>query len=68
MVLLDVVAGHGRENLQHELELGDATVASTSPDLLVRGVLRVLASGSDPQPQDRRPAWEEAVDEIIDGL
>ncbi|MBV9099290.1 MAG: glycosyl hydrolase [Frankiaceae bacterium] len=68
MVLLDVVAGHGRENLQHELELGDAVVASTSPDLLVRGVLRSLASGDDPAPQDRRTAWESAVDEIVDGL
>jgi len=68
MVLLDVVAGHGRENLQHELELGDAVVASTAPDLLVRGVLRALAVGADPAPQDRRTAWEEAVDEIIDGL
>jgi processive 1,2-diacylglycerol beta-glucosyltransferase len=68
MVLLDVVAGHGRENLQHELELGDAVVASTSADLLVRGVLRALANGSDPAPQDRRPAWEAAVDEIVDGL
>ncbi|MDQ1683509.1 MAG: processive 1,2-diacylglycerol beta-glucosyltransferase [Frankiaceae bacterium] len=68
MVLLDVVAGHGRENLQHELELGDAVVASTSPDLLVRGVLRALANGTDPTAQDRRTGWEAAVDEIVDGL
>jgi len=68
MVLLDVVAGHGRENLQHELELGDAVVASTAPELLVRGVLRELAAGEDPAPQDRRTAWEEAVEEILDGL
>jgi UDP-N-acetylglucosamine:LPS N-acetylglucosamine transferase len=68
MVLLDVVAGHGRENLQHELEVGDAVVASTAPDLLVRGVLRSLDAGGDPNPQDRRPAWERAVDEIVDGL
>jgi UDP-N-acetylglucosamine:LPS N-acetylglucosamine transferase len=68
MVLLDVVAGHGRENLQHELELGDAVVASTAPDLLVRSVLRALSDGSDPAPQDRRTAWEAAVDEIVAGL
>jgi UDP-N-acetylglucosamine:LPS N-acetylglucosamine transferase len=68
MVLLDVVAGHGRENLQHELELGDAVVASTSPDLLVRAVLRALATGADPAAQDRRTAWEAAVDEMVDGL
>jgi len=68
MVLLDVVAGHGRENLQHELELGDAVVASTAPDLLVRGVLRALTDGADPAPQDRRTGWEAAVEEIVDGL
>jgi processive 1,2-diacylglycerol beta-glucosyltransferase len=68
MVLLDVVAGHGRENLQHELELGGAVVASTSAELLTRGVLRELAAGADPAPEDRRTGWEEAVDEIIDGL
>ena len=68
MVLLDVVAGHGRENLQHELELGGAVVASTAPELLVRGVLRELAAGSDPAPEDRRTAWEAAVEEIVDGL
>jgi processive 1,2-diacylglycerol beta-glucosyltransferase len=68
MVLLDVVAGHGRENLQHELELGGAVVASTEPDLLVRGVLHALNAGSDPESEDRTPAWEAAVEEIVDGL
>jgi len=68
MVLLDIVAGHGRENLQHELELGNAVVASTSAELLVRGVLRELSAGADPMPEDRRTAWEAAVEEIVDGL
>ena len=27
LLLLDVVQGHGRDNLQHELELGDAAVS-----------------------------------------
>ena len=31
LVLLDAMPGHGRENLQHELELGDADVASARP-------------------------------------
>jgi UDP-N-acetylglucosamine:LPS N-acetylglucosamine transferase len=68
MVLLDVVAGHGRENLQHELEVGGAVVASTAPALLVRGVLHALSAGTDPEPEDRRTAWEAAVDDIIAGL
>lgn len=65
MVLLDVLAGHGRENLQHELELGGAVVASTDPDLLVRGVVHALADGDDPVPQDRRSGWEAALDAIL---
>jgi len=31
LLLLDVVQGHGRDNLQHELELGNADVASSRP-------------------------------------
>jgi UDP-N-acetylglucosamine:LPS N-acetylglucosamine transferase len=65
MVLLDVVAGHGRENLQHELELGNALVASTQPGLLVRAVLRGLAHGRDPAPQDRRDGWERGLGELL---
>jgi UDP-N-acetylglucosamine:LPS N-acetylglucosamine transferase len=68
MVLLDVVAGHGRENVQHELELGGAALASTDPDLLVAAVLAALDDGGDLEPEDRRPAWEAAVDEILEGL
>lgn len=35
LILLDVVPGHGRENLMHELELGDAAVCSpTSASVL----------------------------------
>src|SRR5499427_6057931 len=31
LLLLDVVQGHGRDNLQHELEIGNADVASSRP-------------------------------------
>lgn len=65
MLLLDVVAGHGRENLQHELELGNAGVASTEPSLLVRAVRRELANGTDPAPVDTRPQWEAALDAVL---
>jgi UDP-N-acetylglucosamine:LPS N-acetylglucosamine transferase len=65
LVLLDTVAGHGRENLQHELEVGAAAVAATEPDLLTRAVLRVVRDGDDPPPQDRRPAWEAGLDELL---
>jgi UDP-N-acetylglucosamine:LPS N-acetylglucosamine transferase len=42
LVLLDVVPGHGRENLMHELELGGAVVSATEPDVLTRTVMRLF--------------------------
>ena len=42
LLLLDVVPGHGRDNLQHELELGDAAVTSPRPADLVRSALATL--------------------------
>ena len=65
MVLLDVVAGHGRENLQHELELGNAAVASTEASLLARAVRRELSAGTDPAPVDTRQQWEAALDAML---
>jgi UDP-N-acetylglucosamine:LPS N-acetylglucosamine transferase len=49
LILLDVVPGHGRENLMHELELGDAAVCSPSPKSVLGTVEAFLA-----QPR-RRP-------------
>jgi UDP-N-acetylglucosamine:LPS N-acetylglucosamine transferase len=42
LLLLDVVQGHGRDNLQHELELGDAAVASGRASDVVRATLSAL--------------------------
>jgi UDP-N-acetylglucosamine:LPS N-acetylglucosamine transferase len=42
MLLLDAVPGHGRDNLQHELELGNASVTSARPADIVRCALAVL--------------------------
>jgi UDP-N-acetylglucosamine:LPS N-acetylglucosamine transferase len=42
LLLLDVVPGHGRDNLQHELELGNAAVTSPRPADLVRSALATL--------------------------
>src|SRR5450631_2049590 len=36
LLLLDVVQGHGRDNLQHELELGEAAVTSPGMTDIVR--------------------------------
>jgi UDP-N-acetylglucosamine:LPS N-acetylglucosamine transferase len=66
LVLLDVLAGHGRENLQHELEQGDAAVAGPDPALLPAIVRRSLAAAGDPQPQAwRARQWQDAVDRAV---
>ena len=43
LVLLDVVPGHGRENLMHELELGDASACLATPTSVVGNVRQALA-------------------------
>jgi len=42
LLLLDVVQGHGRDNLQHELEIGGADVVSPRAGDVVRSALAVL--------------------------
>jgi processive 1,2-diacylglycerol beta-glucosyltransferase len=60
LVLLDVVPGHGRENLMHELELGHAVVSHPDPAVLVKVVEGLL---DDPAQRDLQPVaspaqWE----------
>jgi len=68
LMLLDAVPGHGRENLQHELERGNADVAPADPAGLVRSVL----AGLDREPaeldrSDATPeAWERAFGAALD--
>ena len=42
LMLLDVMPGHGRDNVQHELELGEADVCDPDPERLVECVLGAL--------------------------
>jgi len=67
LLLLDVVPGHGRENLQHELEKGDADVAPSSPDGLRRSVLAALDRVSKPTQRVAltRQSWEDAFDRSL---
>jgi processive 1,2-diacylglycerol beta-glucosyltransferase len=60
LILLDVVPGHGRENLMHELELGDAAVCSPTPASVLGTVQRFLAE-RELLPSEGRPsaaAWD----------
>jgi len=60
LLLLDVVQGHGRDNLQHELELGDAMVSSASAADVTRCALAALdrAKPAAAGPARAQADWE----------
>jgi len=60
LLLLDVVQGHGRDNLQHELELGDAAVSSGRAADIVRNALAALDDVKPPPAGATRSqaAWQ----------
>ena len=62
LLMLDVVPGHGRENLQYELSRGRAAVAPTDPIGLKRAVLAALDRVSPPTDRVAQApeAWEQA--------
>jgi UDP-N-acetylglucosamine:LPS N-acetylglucosamine transferase len=68
LLLLDVVPGHGRENLHQELARGAAEVTSAQPDAIQRSVLACLDRVKPPsirvavEPE----AWEEAFGAALD--
>ncbi|NUP47489.1 MAG: glycosyl hydrolase [Catenulispora sp.] len=69
LLLLDVVPGHGRDNLQHELELGFADVTGAAPGDVVRAALAALERpGPEPSVGARREPWEKAFGEALGGL
>lgn len=58
MVILDVVPGHGRENLLHELELGNADVCNPRAPDIAASVLGALERVERPAPASpQAPAW-----------
>jgi UDP-N-acetylglucosamine:LPS N-acetylglucosamine transferase len=68
LLLLDVVQGHGRENLQHELELGDAGVTSPRAADVVRTSLATLDRLKPPPSGPTRSAdqWESALSSALE--
>jgi processive 1,2-diacylglycerol beta-glucosyltransferase len=67
LLLLDVVPGHGRDNLQHELELGDAMVTSAGDADVTRCALAALdrAKPAPAAPVRSSDAWESAFSAAI---
>lgn len=65
IILLDVVPGHGRENLMHELELGGATACMPSAGSISRAVRSFLADPGRSRPEPAR--WPSAAGEQFVG-
>ncbi len=70
LLLLDVVPGHGRDNLQHELELGDAAVTSPRPVDVVRSALAALERVKPAQPGPTRTLadWETSFNSALETI
>jgi processive 1,2-diacylglycerol beta-glucosyltransferase len=60
LLLLDVMPGHGRDNLQHELEQGAAQVCRPTPDGVSGSALAMLEDAPAPAPAPRQQRWEPA--------
>jgi processive 1,2-diacylglycerol beta-glucosyltransferase len=60
LLLLDVMPGHGRDNLLHELELGGAGVCGATPGQVTDAVLALLDNVRRPAPRNSAaPGWEQ---------
>lgn len=69
LLLLDLVPGHGRENLQEELARGNADVASPDPGLMTRAVQSALSRlAPDTQGTRRAEVWESTIDDVLTRL
>jgi UDP-N-acetylglucosamine:LPS N-acetylglucosamine transferase len=60
LVLVDAMPGHGRENVQHELELGAAEVASPRPLEIAASVLAALDQPRPALPSRPAADWDQA--------
>ncbi|HYK66479.1 MAG TPA: glycosyltransferase [Streptosporangiaceae bacterium] len=64
LLLLDVIPGHGRDNLLHELELGRAEVCGPTPADVAAAALALLNRAPQPAAKttDSAPRWEPAFE------
>ena len=60
LLLLDAMPGHGRENLLHELELGNAAACGPDPSDLVEAVFALLERGPVNRGSARPEPWDPA--------
>jgi processive 1,2-diacylglycerol beta-glucosyltransferase len=63
LLLLDVMPGHGRDNVLHELELGGAEVCGATPAAVAAATLALLERVPRPAPRTGSvPRWEPAFE------
>jgi UDP-N-acetylglucosamine:LPS N-acetylglucosamine transferase len=60
LLLLDLMPGHGRDNLLHELERGNAGVCGPRAADVTAGALAMLDAGAGPGPDHPPARWEPA--------
>jgi len=60
LMLLDAMPGHGRENLQHELELGGAAACNPRPPEIAASVLAALGRPEPGGPARPPGDWDQA--------
>lgn len=70
LVIIDTLPGHGRQNLQHELEQGDADASGPSGAEVHATVTAVLEQVKRPLPSVVRPAgeWDDAWSTALESL
>ncbi len=60
LLILDIVPGHGRDNLQHELELGHASVTSAASGAVVANAMAALELAGEAGAAEAAGEWEAA--------
>jgi processive 1,2-diacylglycerol beta-glucosyltransferase len=60
LLLLDVMPGHGRDNLLHELEQGNAGACGPRAADIAASALAMLETAAGPGPGHQPPRWEPA--------
>lgn len=68
LLLIDGVPGHGRENLQHELELGHAAVASTDAQSLTAAALAAVSTAQILAADDPMPGFTRGLADVLAAL
>lgn len=68
LVVVDVVPGHGRENLMHEIELGGGWIATGSATSVADVTEWALTQGGDPAPEGSATSWEEDFRRILSAV